>query len=84
MYFTIIGYDTHEMVEIYDVIEAPSPDEAQNVCRKVWPSSHHEIIAIFHGEPENIYNPDIDSVNYEGDYEGDYDDDDDDDDDDSV
>lgn len=60
MTFTIVGYDTYDMVEIYDTVDAATPEDAQVVARKAWPSSSFAIIAIYSGEPENFYDPDTD------------------------
>lgn len=71
MNFTVIGYDTHEAVEIYDTVEANDIEGALQVIRKNWPRSNQLIFAIYEDEPENLYDPDADPVN-DDDYDDDY------------
>lgn len=65
MIFTVIGFDTEEGVEIYDTVDASSFDTAFKAIRKNWPRANHTILAIYEGEPENLYDPEADPVNDE-------------------
>jgi hypothetical protein len=62
MIFTVIGYDTEAFEQIYEIVDAKTAEEAVLEVRETWDSEQDIILAVFKGEPNNLYDEDDDPV----------------------